>query len=185
MVHYLDTIQSSGYSTRVYFFPASFEFNLNFSSNIDRLWAIWQDCHDHDAVSADSLGRKQYQGMVIGDTDQGLDTCMEFKHNDVVHPYFPDCVTPRMVHHIQDNKLSSMNFAYDDANYLMDLLQTNYGQCHWDWEWKRSSVQGPRKKCKIQGPRKKRMTATEDSTYENHATLTKGENKIFIDWSKR
>ena len=35
-------------------------------SYIDKVWALWQDCHDHDSIHSSKITKAQYEGTTFG-----------------------------------------------------------------------------------------------------------------------
>jgi len=98
-------------------------------SNIDRLWALWQDCNDYDKLNINNLPATAYE-ETNSDVD-GIDRIMPY---DTRHrsPVNMDRVTARDVYLLQ--------IKYDPNDHLKLLCdRVNPGRCHWDW-FKKPSV---------------------------------------------
>ena len=66
-------------------------------TNVDRIWAIWQDYHDQDTVAAASLGTDEYDGS--------LDGALQFNGAGLYGSFFfygGMTPTPREVHHLYE-----------------------------------------------------------------------------------
>uniref|UniRef100_A0A6B2L294 Tyrosinase copper-binding domain-containing protein n=1 Tax=Arcella intermedia TaxID=1963864 RepID=A0A6B2L294_9EUKA len=95
-------------------------------SNVDRLYVMWQDCHDHEKIPQHLLGFDQYAGNLA--TVNGIDDIMPFSHAS----FFPETVTPRSLHHIHGNTMQYMEYEYSRNRYAAVVNQHNSGRCHWD-----------------------------------------------------
>ena len=99
---------------------------------VDRIWAMWQDCHDHDAAGKDGSKRAEYEeyGTQRGYFETGIDGKLLYNHpthkgqNSEIIPTWDDAhATPRDYH----SSTTSMtgHVAHDDRSviYAEDEMQ--------------------------------------------------------------
>jgi len=102
-------------------------------SNVDRIFALWQDCHNYDKLSPNyTVPLSAYEG-----TEKGLDGTLDIMPYDwerieAPHPYFTKKVTPQDVMWI-NGETSLMKYTYEPGDRLRGLLDYTYGECKWDW----------------------------------------------------
>eukprot|EP01123_Difflugia_compressa_P012549 TRINITY_DN5404_c0_g1_i1.p1 TRINITY_DN5404_c0_g1~~TRINITY_DN5404_c0_g1_i1.p1 ORF type:complete len:527 (-),score=83.12 TRINITY_DN5404_c0_g1_i1:119-1699(-) len=96
-------------------------------SNVDRLYSMWQDCHDYDAVSQEDLGFDEYAGN--DPNYNGIDVVIPFGSK-----YIPEILTPRVIHHITGNKMIEMEYQYSPHRFP-GLINQHYQNkpCKWNW----------------------------------------------------
>lgn len=84
--------------------------------NVDRIWALWQDCYDYDKVARSAITSAIYSPTGTNAATAGLlDTAM---------PGYPG-VTPRSVHNILELGYKYAPSAWNTAASL--------SRCRWDW----------------------------------------------------
>jgi len=98
-------------------------------ANIDRLFAIWEDCHDYDRISGDISGRS-WPGS-------NSNAEMPYVYNGQTHPLFTRtntkvAITPRSVYQLGTNVLP---YLYDPNDRLVGLLESTAGDgvCKFHW----------------------------------------------------
>jgi len=94
-------------------------------SNVDRFFALWQDCHDHDRLPQENIGYDQYAGTTPN--YDGMDVPMPFGH-----VLIPEQVSPRAVYRIQENTMVKMEYLYSETRFV-SLIDRYYSGCKWDW----------------------------------------------------
>jgi len=100
-------------------------------SNIDRLFALWQDCHDYEVYNETSITSDLYSPYsppgttCTGSPDYGLDTPMPFYYQGGHILPFPEFPTPRQVYFMGN---SPNDTGYDGIyfRYGNDLIVQNY-----------------------------------------------------------
>jgi len=153
-------------------------------SNVDRHWAIWQDCHDHDKVSEENLSESQYYGQKFG-IKEDMDSCMPFSHHGKPTRYFPSCVTVRMVYRIQQNRDPKFTYYYSDASHITNLLEQNFGRCNFDWNWNWDSEKNSEWNAGSynSGDKKRKINEISSGKMNNHVTLQSGDHTVQLSWS--
>eukprot|EP01125_Pyxidicula_operculata_P007491 TRINITY_DN2548_c0_g1_i11.p1 TRINITY_DN2548_c0_g1~~TRINITY_DN2548_c0_g1_i11.p1 ORF type:complete len:924 (+),score=262.60 TRINITY_DN2548_c0_g1_i11:3438-6209(+) len=90
-------------------------------SNVDRLYAIWQDCHDYDKLT--TLSSTSFSGQAT--------TAMPFLYGGSTHPSFTDqTYSPTDAWFINTPKLP---YAYDTTDSLVDILSAAGSVCKFHW----------------------------------------------------
>jgi hypothetical protein len=98
---------------------------------VDRIWAIWQDCHDHDAAGKDGSTRAEYQeyGTQRGYFETGIDAKLLYNHpyhrgkNSEIIPTWDDKhFTPRDYHSSTDMK-DHVDYQDRSVVYAEDEMQ--------------------------------------------------------------
>eukprot|EP01125_Pyxidicula_operculata_P016451 TRINITY_DN5668_c0_g1_i2.p1 TRINITY_DN5668_c0_g1~~TRINITY_DN5668_c0_g1_i2.p1 ORF type:complete len:1634 (+),score=536.28 TRINITY_DN5668_c0_g1_i2:640-4902(+) len=101
-------------------------------SNVDRVFSLWQDCHDYDKIDYDNkalnLTNACYEGTKLG-SDHLEDTMPYFYHGKP-HPLFTKTITIRDALTINGDY---MDYRYETPDHLQQLLDVSYGECKWDW----------------------------------------------------
>eukprot|EP00755_Sulcionema_specki_P003907 Sspe_Gene.28783::Locus_13226_Transcript_1_2_Confidence_0.800_Length_1535::g.28783::m.28783 len=102
-------------------------------ANVDRLWAIWQDCHDHDKIHSDDIGDATYERSSWWPTGGWIDANMPYSLF-----FWEDSGrfgrvrgTPRDMHSISSPRLG-YRYADDDALVRLPTMQSG---CTGDWAW--------------------------------------------------
>eukprot|EP01125_Pyxidicula_operculata_P010866 TRINITY_DN356_c3_g1_i2.p1 TRINITY_DN356_c3_g1~~TRINITY_DN356_c3_g1_i2.p1 ORF type:complete len:1503 (-),score=415.33 TRINITY_DN356_c3_g1_i2:457-4965(-) len=102
-------------------------------TNVDRIFSIWQDCHDLDKVDfetadADTIGAS-YQGTKKG-LDDDVNLIMPFMWKGKPFPSFSTNYRIRDGLSINNHRI---NYRYAAPDHMVQLLDKTYGDCKWDW----------------------------------------------------
>jgi len=124
------------------------------SSQMDRIWSLWQDCHDHDKIDVRD-GKIQNQAYYFyaptvtsrsrswGVPDGPLDPMTFIFSNRTraqrfYQPYLPQGQFRELnamdTMRIMDNqRIPSMMYAYEPNDNIKAVLDRNGVRCNWNW----------------------------------------------------
>jgi len=155
-------------------------------SNVDRLFALWQDCWDYELIPSSQLTTKQYQALnpISGSNkkvdpfsnkayDVGIDTPMDYwwrtystrgvltKEDSVIFPQ-ANWPTPRNMHFMGNATqpgFGGMYYVYGDDNIvslIQQLSTTGSSFCPLNSKWRLVNAGGSTSKRSISGKDKDR-----------------------------
>lgn len=108
-------------------------------ANIDRIWALWQDCYDYDRVNYDLATNARfdwYWAIGGGSTDT---MPFAFSNGAIDQRYYRNIPKgqegpqPRDVMAIMGNTRTGMHYGYDTADNIKELLDLARAGCKWNW----------------------------------------------------
>jgi len=108
-------------------------------SNIDRLWAIWEDCRDYEKIDTTNLNNDRKPFYEATQSDDLLLSTLPFfsSSGEIVSIFnnksgsFPSAKDLLL---IKQNSNSEMDYSYDEKDELVDLIDKRFNDfCHWDW----------------------------------------------------
>lgn len=145
-------------------------------TNVDRLWAIWQDCHDYDTVASCTTNYCYPTSL--------LDEAFPYDDengNPVSFFFSPLSDSPRAVSFIsiQNNPIATfMNYSYDQNDDLVTLINQNYpGHCNWNWWRSDSSDNSVSSGSSDSSNEPSDSSDSSDSSEENHWGNSRGGNR--------
>jgi len=115
--------------------------------NVDRIWSLWQDCHDYDRVdySDGAVQNRAYNWFTTTNTpglrDGPLDPMpFSFDNGNRDNRYYQGLPNGQasplpidMMRIMNNKRIPTLSYTYDPADSLKGILDRTGAKCSWHW----------------------------------------------------